>query len=430
MRKAQPYIGKNDSGMEFPLLKDTEVVLSFVNGDPDRPIIIGAVPNANTPSVVTKSNQTRNRIKTTSEVLFEIEDGSAPAAGAKPANFLRMSAPGTASSYMRLGVQADGDAASPAAAGPPPSWGTGLTPMTTTVSATGFTAAQVAGDNSSSSTSSTGAAQSIYSESHKTTPVGTASQYTDGVIVGTTQNLITNVGSAALTLIGAGATTQVTKNDHTTNVIAGAFNVNAQTGIYMTGGDSNNPTNIVLEAYGYVKTKSLGNSYVWSSSDSYTQIDGNKYQTIIGNNISTVHGYNESTIWGRTNSYVMGGRLTLYLGAGLSMSLASDLKILCPGEVKIAMPFDLKIVLGSDVKMVWGSDFKICMTDLKICTVGENKVVPTKNECAAIKTNSAALNYMAKGVLLDSTGISTIRRGINSATDAIASKIVGLMSVM
>ena len=78
MRKAEPYIGKNDSGMEFPLLKDTEVVLSFVNGDPDRPIIIGAVPNANTPSVVTKSNQTRNRIKTTSEVLFEIEDGSAP----------------------------------------------------------------------------------------------------------------------------------------------------------------------------------------------------------------------------------------------------------------------------------------------------------------------------------------------------------------
>ncbi len=31
--------------MHFPLLKGTEVVLSCVNGDIDRPIIVGAVPN-------------------------------------------------------------------------------------------------------------------------------------------------------------------------------------------------------------------------------------------------------------------------------------------------------------------------------------------------------------------------------------------------
>lgn len=74
VRKAQPY-GGCDMGMHFPLLKGTEVVCSFVNGDPDRPIIAGAVPNPEEQSVVTSQNPTRNVIKTASGVLFEINDG-------------------------------------------------------------------------------------------------------------------------------------------------------------------------------------------------------------------------------------------------------------------------------------------------------------------------------------------------------------------
>ena len=59
---AEPYAGKSDSGMHFPLLAGTEVALAYVNGDPDRPIILGALPNPLTPNVVTSSNSTRNRI--------------------------------------------------------------------------------------------------------------------------------------------------------------------------------------------------------------------------------------------------------------------------------------------------------------------------------------------------------------------------------
>ncbi|MHB8885013.1 MAG: type VI secretion system Vgr family protein [Methylovirgula sp.] len=423
VRKAGPYAGKNDSGMDFPLLKDTEVVVSFVNGDPDRPIIVGAAANPNTPDVVNKNNETRNRIKTTSEVLFEIEDGAPPAANGKPSNFLRFSVPGTATSYMRLGVQADGDAAAAATGATPPPWGTGLTPTTTTVSVSGISGSSVAGDNSASSASSSDAAESIYNETHTTTNVGTASQYTDGVLVGSEKNLITNIGNAALTLIGAGATTEVATNDYTTKVVTGAFNIKAQQGVYATAGDASNPTNILLEAYGYVKTKSHGNSYVWSSSDSYTLIDGNKYQTVIGNTISFTHGYNESTIWGRTNSYVMGGRLTMYLGAGLTMSLASDLKIVCPGEVKMAMPFDLKIILGTDVKFVTGTDFKIVGTDLKICLFGDQKVVAYKNELSGIKTTSDALRYMSGAVLTEGLGIKTAVKSIDCELDELATQI-------
>ncbi len=70
---AQPNAGEN-SGMHFPLLKGAEVLLSFIGGDPDRPIITGAVPNAAKPSVVREDNHTVNKIKTASNNIIELED--------------------------------------------------------------------------------------------------------------------------------------------------------------------------------------------------------------------------------------------------------------------------------------------------------------------------------------------------------------------
>ena len=52
LRMAQPYAG-TDHGMHFPLHKGTEVLLTFIDGDPDRPIIAAAVPNPEFPSQVT-----------------------------------------------------------------------------------------------------------------------------------------------------------------------------------------------------------------------------------------------------------------------------------------------------------------------------------------------------------------------------------------
>ena len=70
---AQPNAGEN-SGMHFPLLKGAEVLLSFIGGDPDRPIITGAVPNAAKPSIVREDNHTVNKIKTASNNIIELED--------------------------------------------------------------------------------------------------------------------------------------------------------------------------------------------------------------------------------------------------------------------------------------------------------------------------------------------------------------------
>lgn len=73
LRMMQPHAGAPE-GMHFPLRKGTEVMVAFLRGDPDRPIIAGAIPNALTPSVVTSDNHTQNVIHTGSDNHIEIED--------------------------------------------------------------------------------------------------------------------------------------------------------------------------------------------------------------------------------------------------------------------------------------------------------------------------------------------------------------------
>ncbi len=63
LRLAEPYAGPN-YGMHFPLLKGTEVLISFVEGDIDRPVIITAMFNFDKTNHVKDSNQPINSITT------------------------------------------------------------------------------------------------------------------------------------------------------------------------------------------------------------------------------------------------------------------------------------------------------------------------------------------------------------------------------
>ena len=73
VRMATPYSG-SDHGMHFPLHKNAEVLLSFVDGDPDQPVIIGAVPNSENRSVVNYSNPAINQILTKSGNQLRMND--------------------------------------------------------------------------------------------------------------------------------------------------------------------------------------------------------------------------------------------------------------------------------------------------------------------------------------------------------------------
>jgi type VI secretion system secreted protein VgrG len=65
VRMASPYEGpgqSGDTGMHFPLSRGAEVMLMFMDGDPDQPVIAGALNNSLTPSSVNDQNNTVNRI--------------------------------------------------------------------------------------------------------------------------------------------------------------------------------------------------------------------------------------------------------------------------------------------------------------------------------------------------------------------------------
>jgi len=77
VRMAQPYGGAT-FGFHSPLHKNSEVILSHVDGDPDRPILQQFVPNPEHPSVITSSNQTQCDWKScgNNEIRFEDQEGS------------------------------------------------------------------------------------------------------------------------------------------------------------------------------------------------------------------------------------------------------------------------------------------------------------------------------------------------------------------
>jgi len=55
IRMATPYVGQNQ-GMYFPMGSGTEVLLTFINGDPDRPVISAALPNSEKPPLLNSEN--------------------------------------------------------------------------------------------------------------------------------------------------------------------------------------------------------------------------------------------------------------------------------------------------------------------------------------------------------------------------------------
>jgi type VI secretion system secreted protein VgrG len=74
VRLAQPLSGPG-YGWSFPIRRGVEVMVAFEDGDPDRPVIVGAVYNAHAPNPITSANAQKSRLVSQSGVTFEIDDG-------------------------------------------------------------------------------------------------------------------------------------------------------------------------------------------------------------------------------------------------------------------------------------------------------------------------------------------------------------------
>jgi type VI secretion system secreted protein VgrG len=73
LRLVQSYSGSG-YGSHFPLHKGTEVVVGFFDGDPDRPVIVGTLPNALTPGLSAEANATQSGHRTHSGIELIMDD--------------------------------------------------------------------------------------------------------------------------------------------------------------------------------------------------------------------------------------------------------------------------------------------------------------------------------------------------------------------
>jgi type VI secretion system secreted protein VgrG len=75
LRVMQPYAGAK-YGMHFPVHEGAEMVWACIDGDPNKPIGLGSVPNANTTSPVVGANKVQNIIRTAggNELLMDDTD--------------------------------------------------------------------------------------------------------------------------------------------------------------------------------------------------------------------------------------------------------------------------------------------------------------------------------------------------------------------
>ena len=63
-------------GVHFPLRPGTEVAVGFIDGNVDRPVIMGALPNPITPTPVAAAESTKSRIKTRTGIVIEFDDAT------------------------------------------------------------------------------------------------------------------------------------------------------------------------------------------------------------------------------------------------------------------------------------------------------------------------------------------------------------------
>ncbi len=111
VRMMQPH-GGSPEGFHFPLRKGTEVLLTFLGGDPDQPVIAGVVPNAKNPTPVGEDNHTKNIIHTGggNQIVMEDHESKRSIKLRTPHmnTMLHLGAPNSPAEGFHLGTDANG----------------------------------------------------------------------------------------------------------------------------------------------------------------------------------------------------------------------------------------------------------------------------------------------------------------------------------
>ena len=358
VRQAQPYAGKSDTGFHLPLLKDTAVVVGYVNGDPDRPMIVGAVPGSTTPSVVTRTNQITNRMRTTAGHLFEINDGAAAGGGISP--YVRLVGQTEQklefrdASYIRLGTYVgDESTLLPNAAAPKP------VVTSSTVETESFSSSKAYQQASLQSAQAKGTltsdqqqgnTQSNKTQKRVSTPTD-VSPSGGGILLYSDRDLMVNTLGAAYVKYGKGHGTVVVAGDAEYDVPAGQYTLKAQNGVTITAGTSGSSADINLTAYNYINQKAYGPLDEVTYGDSYKNVHGNAIEYFLGTKQTWVI---DAEVSGK-----LAASATLFMGVSTTLKFSVEMNLTIGAVVNFKMSAELTMTLGAKVEMIYGADIKI-----------------------------------------------------------------------
>ncbi|GAB7524487.1 type VI secretion system Vgr family protein [Paraburkholderia sp. 2C] len=76
LRLAKPFSGKNNTGMHMPALDGDEALVGFREGNPNKPLLVGFIPNSQRPDLINSSRRrmSRNEIRTQSGNKLWMDD--------------------------------------------------------------------------------------------------------------------------------------------------------------------------------------------------------------------------------------------------------------------------------------------------------------------------------------------------------------------
>jgi hypothetical protein len=392
------------------------VRLSLEIGDPDRPVILGAIPNSLTPAVSILNNNAINRFRTPSGALFEMNDGGGMVSDPPYVRMISESVNGadyTDSSYIRLGAALSSDEGK-------------LKPPTAKVtSSTAKLETWVSSQQylTESLSSAAGKGQLTTAQLQGNTATATLSKanvtYTDrtpltkGIMMYSDGDLQINTLGAAYMQFKSGHATVVSGGDASYKVSGGTFTVTAQNGVSLTAGvvpstpetltsgntaagaaagsaaanyspgsddpsagsdaatqagiaagttltgSSSAPADLYLWASNNINQKAFGPMSEVTYGDSYKNVQGNTTDIFSGTYYKETHGTLTQHLYADTTNYNNQNTNTTTYGNSTSVTFGATNSMFTGAVLSTKLDVELNTVIGIKTDILLGLGIKI-----------------------------------------------------------------------
>ncbi len=349
IRMMQPH-GGGVEGFHFPLRKGTEVLVFYLAGDPDRPVIAGVGPNPLKPSPVTSANYTRNVIQTGGRNRLELED----LAGEER---VTLSTP-YSNTYLLMGC---------------PSQGHELILHTD--------------DNAHVDVGQT---LQVTTGSWREDDVG---DYFDTTVEGTVTDTFKDTHTTTI----EGAVTETYNNGQTTTV-----NKAEHVATYNLGSTTTVNGGLTLENYnvGHETHVKGGQKLHVETGDQTITVDaGNKTETISGNYDLTINGSTkvalmgaeEKTTWGPFKEVRYADDIRLTYGYSIDTFLGAKADLVIGAKADAVLGGAASVTVGGKFELIWP---------------GEHTISPSETKAKAMRDDITGLEKSVKGLKTEDAGLS------------------------